>query len=44
MSRSASRRKETKDILGLWIETSEGAKFWLRVMTELKNRKASRTF
>jgi hypothetical protein len=21
----------TKDILGLWIETSEGAKFWLRV-------------
>ena len=28
----------TKDILGLWIETSEGAKFWLRVMTELKNR------
>jgi putative transposase len=28
----------TKDILGLWIETSKGAKFWLRVMTELKNR------
>ena len=28
----------TKDILGLWIETSEGAKFWLRVMTELRNR------
>jgi putative transposase len=28
----------TKDILGLWIETSEGAKFWLRAMTELKNR------
>jgi len=28
----------TKDILGLWIETSEGAKFWLRVMNELKNR------
>ena len=27
-----------KDILGLWIETSEGAKFWLRVMNELKNR------
>src|SRR5512134_597903 len=26
----------TKDILGLWIEHSEGAKFWLRVMTELK--------
>ncbi len=28
----------TKDILGLWIETSEGAKFWLRVMNELKHR------
>ena len=28
----------TKDVLGLWIEQSEGAKFWLRVMTELKAR------
>lgn len=28
----------TKDILGLWIEQTEGAKFWLRVMNELKNR------
>jgi putative transposase len=27
-----------KDVLGLWIEQTEGAKFWLRVMTELKNR------
>jgi putative transposase len=27
-----------KEILGLWIEQSEGAKFWLRVMNELKNR------
>ena len=26
----------TKDILGLWIETTEGAKFWLKVMNELK--------
>jgi putative transposase len=25
-----------KEILGLWIEQTEGAKFWLRVMTELK--------
>jgi putative transposase len=24
--------------LGLWIEQNEGAKFWLRVMNELKNR------
>ena len=31
----------TKDILGLWIENSEGAKFWLRVMNELKNRGVS---
>jgi len=27
-----------KDILGIWIETTEGAKFWLRVMNELRNR------
>src|ERR671939_2100763 len=32
------RADGTKEILGLWIEQSEGAKFWLRVMTELKNR------
>lgn len=31
----------TKDILGIWIEQSEGAKFWLRVMTEIKNRGVS---
>jgi len=28
----------TKGILGIWIEQTEGAKFWLRVMNELKNR------
>jgi transposase-like protein len=28
----------TKDVLGLWIEQTEGAKFWMKVMTELKNR------
>jgi len=28
----------TKEILGLWLEQNEGAKFWLRVMTEMKNR------
>lgn len=27
-----------KELLGLWIGDSEGAKFWLRVFTELKNR------
>jgi len=31
-------RDGNKDILGLWIEQTEGAKFWLKVMTELKNR------
>jgi putative transposase len=27
-----------KEVLGIWIEQSEGAKFWLRVMTEIRNR------
>ncbi len=27
-----------KDVLGIWIEQTEGAKFWLRVMTEIKSR------
>ncbi len=27
-----------KEVLGLWIEQNEGAKFWLLVMNELKNR------
>lgn len=27
-----------KEILGLWIGESEGAKFWLNIFTELKNR------
>src|ERR687883_1485672 len=27
-----------KDLLGLWLSESEGAKFWLSVFTELKNR------
>jgi putative transposase len=25
-------------VLGLWIEQTEGAKFWLRVMNDLKAR------
>jgi putative transposase len=28
----------TKEVLGLWIEQTEGAKFWLRVMNELRDR------
>lgn len=31
-------RAGLKDVLGLWIEQTEGAAFWLRVMTELQNR------
>ena len=27
-----------KEVLGLWIAQAEGAKFWLQVVTELKNR------
>ncbi len=27
-----------KDLLGMWLAESEGAKFWLGVMNELKNR------
>lgn len=32
------RADGAKEVLGLWIERNEGAKFWLRVMNELKNR------
>jgi putative transposase len=32
------RSDGVKDVLGLWIEQNEGAKFWLKVMNELKNR------
>ena len=32
------RSDGAKEILGLWLEQNEGAKFWLRVMNELKNR------
>ena len=27
-----------KEVLGLWIAETEGAKFWLQVVTEIKNR------
>ena len=27
-----------KELLGLWLSQQEGAKFWLQVLTELKNR------
>jgi transposase-like protein len=28
----------TRDVLGIWIEQTEGAKFWLKVFNELRNR------
>lgn len=28
----------SKEVLGMWIAENEGAKFWLQVVTELKNR------
>ena len=27
-----------KEVLGLWLPQTEGAKFWLQVVTELRNR------
>ena len=27
-----------KDVLGMWAADNEGAKFWMQVITELKNR------
>ena len=29
---------ERKEVLGLWIEQTEGAKFWLKVINDLKAR------
>ncbi len=31
-------RDGTRDVLGFWIQQTEGAAFWLRVMSELKGR------
>jgi putative transposase len=28
----------TKEVLGLWTSANEGAKFWLQVLTEIRNR------
>jgi putative transposase len=28
----------TKDVLGMWVEATEGAKFWLTILTELRQR------
>lgn len=37
-------REGQKDALGLWISPSEGAKFWMGVISELKNRGVSDIF
>jgi putative transposase len=34
----AVRGDGTREILGLWIENTEGAKFWLKVFNDLKTR------
>ena len=34
----AVRPDGSRDILGLWIEQTEGAKFWMKVFTDLKTR------
>jgi putative transposase len=34
----AIARDGSRDVLGIWIENQEGAKFWLKVMNELRNR------
>src|SRR5271163_502998 len=31
-------RDGSREILGLWIETTEGAKFWMKVFNDLKTR------
>ncbi|OIQ76503.1 transposase, mutator family [mine drainage metagenome] len=31
-------RDGTRDILGMWIENTEGAKFWMKVFNDLKTR------
>jgi putative transposase len=34
----AITREGNKELLGIWVGESEGAKFWLSVLTELRNR------
>ena len=29
---------DRRDILGIWIENTEGAKFWLKVFNDMKTR------
>ena len=34
----------TKEVLGMWTSANEGAKFWLQVLTELRNRGVADVF
>ena len=34
----AVRTDGTRDVLGIWVEQTEGAKFWMKVFTDLKTR------
>jgi transposase-like protein len=34
----AIRQDGQKEVLGMWIEQNEGAKFWMGILNELKNR------
>ena len=33
-----------KEVLGMWAADTEGAKFWMQVITELKTREVSDIF
>jgi putative transposase len=33
-----TRLDGAREVLGLWMDATEGARFWLRVLTDLKNR------
>ena len=35
------QRDGTRDVLGIWIETTEGAKFWMKVFNDLRTRGVS---
>ena len=37
-SRSASRSTATATCSGMWFQETEGAKFWMQVLTDLKQR------
>src|ERR1041385_6212479 len=36
--RASQKTTGSRDILGLWIEQTEGAKFWMKVFTDIRTR------